>query len=142
MTPRLHWPEKLVTEKTQLARVDEIIAVYASRGIPVHYERRYVALHSLIATQDGVEAQKLAVVIRRVEKGRLTVPVLVEEHFLDGDYVRYLLDGHCRSRSLIELGKREVEAFVIWSPAGTFHSNFVEVARQYGDVRVKDLPLV
>ncbi|NPV46961.1 MAG: hypothetical protein HPY69_08375 [Armatimonadetes bacterium] len=134
--------EKLVTAESQKARVDEILAVYRSQGVAVHCDLRRVPLHSLIATQDGIEADKLEVVRRLVQQGKLTIPVVVEEHFLNDRLTHYLLDGHCRVRSLIEAGKTSVEAYVLWSPAGTFRSNFIEVARQYGDVRVKDLPLV
>lgn len=134
--------ERLVTAATQKARVEEILAVYRSQGIAVHCDLRRVPLHGLIATQDGIEAEKLQVVARLVQEGKLNIPVVVEEHFLNDRLIHYLLDGHCRVRSLIEAGKTSVDAYVLWSPAGTFRSHFIEVARQYGDVRVKDLPLV
>lgn len=134
--------EQLVTAASQKARVEEILAVYHSQGIAVQCELRRVALHTLIATQDGIEADKLAVVRRLVARGQLQVPVIVEEHFLDERMQQYLVDGHCRVRSLIETGATSTEAYVLWSLAGTFRSNFIEVARQYGNMRVKNLPLV
>ncbi len=134
--------EDLVTHDGQLARVEEIIAVYQSMGIAIEYERRSVPLHDLIATQDAIEQHKYPLVLEKVRDGELSVPIIVEEHFIDDAEVRYVLDGHCRTRAMIELGHSRIEAYVLFSPAGTFASNFIVVAREYGNVRVRDLKIV
>ena len=134
--------EDLVTHEAQIARVHEIMAVYQSMGIAVEYERRGVPLHDLIATQDAIEQEKYPLVLQKVRDGLLNVPIIVEEHFIDDAEVRYVLDGHCRTRAMIELGHSRIDAYVLFSPAGTFASNFIDVARQYGNIRVKDLKMV
>ena len=134
--------EDLVTHEAQIARVHEIMAVYQSMGIAVEYERRSVPLHDLIATQDAIEQEKYPLVLQKVRDGLLSVPIIVEEHFIDDAEVRYVLDGHCRTRAMIELGYSRIDAYVLFSPAGTFASNFIDVARQYGNIRVRDLEMV
>lgn len=134
--------EDLITHDAQIARVHEIIAVYETMGIPVRYELRSVPLHDLIATQDAIEQDKYPVVLQTVRDGDLNVPIIVEEHFIDDAEVRYVLDGHCRTRAMVELGHSWIEAYVLFSPAGTFNSNFIDVARKYGNIRVKDLKMV
>jgi len=135
-------PEDLVTHERQLRSLRDVMAGYRQLGIRVEHEARSVPLHSLIATQNAIETRKYELVLPLVEAGELDVPVLVEEHFTDGGYRRYLLDGHTRTRAHIELGHRSAPAFVIWSPAGTWPSNFVRVAAQYGNQVVKDLPMI
>jgi len=135
-------PEDLVTHEKQLRSLREVIAGYRTLGVRVEEETRSVPLHSLIATQNAIERRKYDLVLPLVEAGELDVPVLVEEHFTEGGYRRYLLDGHTRVRAHIELGHRSIVAFVIWAPAGTWPSNFVEVAAEYGNLLVKDLPFI
>lgn len=133
---------EFVTAQKQLHVLDEILQVYEGLNIGVHVDRRSVPAHTLIATQDGIEKDKFDDVREMVADGELDVPIVVEEHFVGGDYLRYVLDGHCRTRAHIELGHRRIDAYVIWSEAGDFNSNFVNVAEHYGDVRVKDLQMV
>lgn len=130
----------LVTRQRQLAVLNEVLSGYRKLTTPVKWQEKRVPLHTLIATQDAVEADKYQQVKKLVAEGKLDVPILVEEHYVEGRYRRYVIDGHCRTRALIEIGKRTTDAFVIWSPAGDFQSNFVNVAQQYGDVPVRDLP--
>ncbi len=134
-------PEDLVTHEKQLRSLNDVLAGYRQLGVQVESEARSVPLHSLIATQNGIERRKYELVLPLIESGELDVPVLVEEHFVAGQYRRYLLDGHTRTRARIELGERSAPAFVIWSPAGDWPSNFVRVAEQYGNIHVNDLPI-
>lgn len=134
--------EDLITHDAQIARVHEIMAVYRSMGIVVEYDLRSVPLHDLIATQDAIERDKYPVVLQTVRDGDLNVPIIVEQHFIDDAEVRYVLDGHCRTRAMIELGHSRIDAYVLSSAAGTFNSNFIDVARKYGNIRVKDLKMV
>ena len=136
------WRDKLVTAESQLRMLDEILAIYRRKRIPCEWEIRTIPIHTLTATQNGVEADKFEAVLQMVKEGGLGTPVIVEEHFVDDQYRRYLIDGHCRTKARIELGERTTEAYVIWSPRGDFASNFVTVAAQYGNVLVKDLPLI
>ncbi len=144
MSPWTDNPErsKFVTSESQQRMLDEVMTIYGTMGIPIECEQRPVPLHGLIATQDAIEADKFAIVRRKVEAGELEIPVIVEEHFADDEYRRYLIDGHCRVRAKIELGQRSTAAYVLWSPAGDFESNFVRIAAQYGDVLVRDLRMV
>jgi len=135
-------PGKIVTAEGQLRMAEEVIAVHRAMGVHVECEQRQVPLHSLIATQDAIEADKYAVVLEQVRSGELDIPVIVEEHFSDDRDRRYVVDGHCRVRARIELGERYTAAYVLWSEAGDFKSNFVDVAAQYGDVLVRDLEMV
>ncbi|MGD9497960.1 MAG: hypothetical protein AB7Y46_16775 [Armatimonadota bacterium] len=135
-------PEDLVTHERQLHSLRDVTEGYRQLGIRVESEVRSVPLHSLIATQNAIERHKYELVLPLVARGKLDVPVLVEEHFVDGQYRRYLIDGHTRIRARIDLGQRSTPAFVVWSPAGDWPSNFVQVAAQYGDVLVKDLPII
>jgi len=134
--------EDLVTHERQLHSLGDVIEGYAQLGIRVEEEHRRVPAHRLIATQNAIEQEKYDLVLELIREGLLDVPVLVEEHFTEHGYERYLIDGHTRVRGLIELGHRSVDAFVIYSPAGTWRSNFVRVADQYGNVLVKDLPIL
>ena len=136
------WRNKMVTDEGQRRMLEEVIAVYRGMGIAVQSERKTVPIHSIIATQNAIEADKFEVVIELVGAGKLVIPVIVEEHFMGERYERYLIDGHCRTRARIELGERTSDAYVLWSPAGDWRSNFVGIAAQYGNVLVKDLPLV
>lgn len=134
--------EDLVTHEKQLHSLRDVIDGYGQLGIPVEEEHRPVPAHTLIATQNAIERPKYELVFELVRDGELDVPVLVEEHFVgDAGYRRYLIDGHTRTRAAIELGRREVDAFVIYSPAGSWQSNFVRVAEHYGNVAVRDLPI-
>lgn len=135
-------PEDLVTHERQLRSLKDVIAGYRTLGIRVEAETRSVPTHGLIATQNAIERRKYDLVLPLIESGELDVPVLVEEHFTDGGYLRYLIDGHTRVRAHIDLGHRSVLAFVIWAPAGTWPSNFAKVAAQYGNIPVKDLPMI
>lgn len=135
-------PEDLVTHERQLRSLRDVTEGYRQLGIPVESEVRSVPLHSLIATQNAIERRKYELVQPLVAAGKLDVPVLVEEHYTEGGYRRYLIDGHTRIRARIELNERSTPAFVIWSPAGDWPSNFVRVAAEYGNVLVKDLPIV
>lgn len=135
-------PEDLVTHERQLHSLRDVTEGYRQIGIRVESEVKSVPLHSLIATQNAIERRKYDLVLPLVAAGKLDVPVLVEEHYMDGGYRRYLIDGHTRTRALIELGQRSTMAFVIWSPAGTWPSNFVRVAAQYGNTLVKDLAII
>ncbi|MEA3401622.1 MAG: ParB N-terminal domain-containing protein [Armatimonadota bacterium] len=134
--------EDLVTHEKQLHSLRDVKEGYRQLGIRVEHERRSVPVHNLIATQNGIEEAKYEMVRELIEKGELDVPVLVEEHYVDGGYRRYLIDGHTRVRAFIDLGERSIEAFVVWSPAGDWPSNFVQVAAQYGNALVKDLPMI
>ncbi|MGC9319841.1 MAG: ParB N-terminal domain-containing protein [Armatimonadota bacterium] len=134
--------EQLVTHEKQLHSLRDVKEGYRQLGTHVEHERRSVPLHSLIATQNAIEKAKYEMVRELLERGELDVPVLVEEHYVDGGYRRYLIDGHTRVRARIELGERMVEAFVVWSPAGDWPSNFVRVAAQYGNALVKNLPMI
>ena len=136
------WDDKLVTAEGQERMLEEILLVYKKRGTAVQWEKRTLPMHSLIATQNGIEADKLEAVVKQVKQGGLDIPVIVEEHFSDGRYSRYLIDGHCRTRARIEMGQRTTEAYVIWSAAGEFSSNFVRTAETYGNIPVRDLPLI
>lgn len=134
--------EDLVTHEQQLHSLGDVMEGYRLLGIRVEEEHRPVPAHTLIATQNAIEAPKYELVYEMVRDGELDVPVLVEEHFIgDAGYRRYVIDGHTRTRAHIELGRREVDAFVIYSPAGDWPSNFVRVAEHYGDVLLKDLPI-
>lgn len=135
-------PKSLVTAEGQRRVLDEILKVYENLNIGVRCDTRSVPIHTLIATQDAIEEDKFRVVKKMVADRELDIPIVVEEHFVEGDYRRYVLDGHCRTRAHIELGRRQISAYVIWSEAGDFKSNFVTVAEQYGDVKVKDLKMV
>ncbi|MFP3903495.1 MAG: ParB/RepB/Spo0J family partition protein [Armatimonadota bacterium] len=132
----------LVTADGQIRVLEEIQQVYKDLNVGLQCEQKPVPAHDLIATQDGIEQEKFETVKQMVRAGKLDIPIIVEEHFVDGDYKRYVLDGHCRTRAHIEQGKRYVDAYVLWSEAGDFPSNFVSVAEQYGNVRVKDLQMV
>ena len=134
--------EDLVTHERQLHSLGDVIEGYAQLGIRVEEEHRRVPAHRLIATQNAIESEKYELVLPLVRDGLLDVPVLVEEHFTDDGYVRYLIDGHTRTRAHIDLGRRSVDAFVIYSRAGDWPSNFVRVADQYGNVFVKSLPIL
>ncbi len=134
--------EDLVTHERQLHSLRDVIEGYGQLGVPVEEEHRKVPAHSLIATQNAIEAEKYELVLDLLRNDELEVPVLVEEHFVgDAGYQRYLIDGHTRTRASIELGRRMVDAFVIYSPAGDWPSNFVLVAEHYGNVLVRDLPI-
>lgn len=134
--------EELVTHEKQLHSLSDVIEGYAHLGIPVEEEHKRVSAHRLIATQNAIELEKYELVFELVRDGKLDVPVLVEEHFVgDAGYVRYLIDGHTRTRAHIELGHALVDAFVIYSRAGSWASNFARVAEHYGNVLVKDLPI-
>jgi hypothetical protein len=134
--------EDLVTHERQLHSLADVIEGYAQLGVRVEEEHRRVPAHRLIATQNAIELEKYELVLPLVREGLLDVPVLVEEHFTDHGYVRYLIDGHTRTRVSIDLGRQSVDAFVIYSTAGDWSSNFARVAEQYGNVYVKDLPIV
>lgn len=135
--------EDLVTHERQLHSLGDVIEGYAQLGIPVEEEHRRVPAHRLIATQNAIELDKYELVYDLIREGKLDVPVLVEEHFVgDAGYERYLIDGHTRTRAYIELGHATVDAFVIYSKAGTWQSNFVRVAEHYGNTLVKDLPIL
>jgi len=135
-------PEDLVTHERQLHSLRDVTEGYRQLGIRVESEVKSVPLHSLIATQNAIERRKFELVLPLVATGELDVPVLVEEHYTEVGYRRYLIDGHTRTRALIELGERSTTAFVIWSPAGDWPSNFVRVAAEYGDRPVRELPIV
>ena len=130
----------LVTRRRQRGTLQDVLAGYRRMGIPAKWEEKSIPLHSLIATQDAIEKAKYERVLELVEKEDLKVPILVEEHYARGQKIRYLIDGHCRTRALLQLAPLFFTAFVIWSPAGEFDSNFVRIAGEYGDVLVKDLP--
>ena len=135
--------EDLVTHERQLHSLGDVIEGYSHLGIRVEEEHRRVPAHRLIATQNAIELGKYELVIELIRDGQLDVPVLVEEHFVaDSGYERYLIDGHTRTRAHIDLGRRTVDAFVIYSPAGDWPSNFVRVAAHYGNTLVKDLPIL
>jgi hypothetical protein len=135
--------EELVTHEKQLHSLGDVIEGYAHLGIRVEEEHKRVPAHRLIATQNAIELEKYELVTELIRDGLLDVPVLVEEHFTQaGEYERYLIDGHTRTRAHIEMGRQSVDAFVIYSPAGDWPSNFVRVAEQYGNVLVKDLPIL
>ena len=85
---------------------------------------------------------RLAGLLERVRQGELDVMFIAEEHFVGEEYRRYLVDGHTRVRARIGLGQRSAEAYVIWSPAGDFPSRMVDTAAAYGNVLVKDLPII
>lgn len=136
------WHDRIVTQDGQMRMLDEILGVYQQMHIDVRWEMRNVSLHDLIATQNGIEADKLELVIELFRDGRLEIPIIVEEHFVDDRYKRYLLDGHCRTRARIEAGVLRSQAYLIWSPAGDFPSNFVTTAARYGNQLVRDLPLI
>ncbi len=133
------WKGELVTEEGQLRTLEMVLSVYRSQGVRLCYERRKVALGSLIATQSSLDRDKYRVVLERVRAGSFDVPFIVEEHFVDGRYLRYVVDGHTRVRALIELGRRSAEAYVIWSPAGDFPSRLACAAAAYGNLPVKDM---
>lgn len=135
--------EDLVTHERQLHSLGDVIEGYAQLGIRVEEEHKRVPAQRLIATQNAIEAEKYELVIDLVREGLLDVPVLVEEHFVgDAGYERYMIDGHTRTRAQIDLGRRTVDAFVIYSPAGDWPSNFVRVAEHYGNTLVKNLPII
>lgn len=136
------WHDRIVTHDGQTRMLEEILGVYRQMGVDVRWETRSVSLHDLIATQNGIEADKFEIVIERVRKGDLEIPIIIEEHFADDRYRRYLLDGHCRTRARIELGSLRSQAYVIWSPAGDWPSNFVVAAGRYGNLLVRELPLI
>ena len=79
--------------------------------------------------------------VERIQAGRLNIPFIIEEHFVDDRYVRYIVDGHTRVRARIEQGERAGKAHVIWSPAGDFPSGLASAAATYGNVLVRDLPI-
>jgi len=134
--------EDLVTHERQLHSLADVIEGYSQLGIRVEEEHKRVPAHRLIATQNAIELEKYELVLELLREGKLDVPVLVEEHFVgDAGYERYLIDGHTRTRARIDLGHHTVDAFVIWSPAGDWPSNFVRVAEYYGNVPVRDLPI-
>lgn len=134
--------EDLVTHERQLHSLRDVIEGYRHLAVRVEEEHRPVPAHQLIATQNEIEREKYELVLKLVRSGELDVPVLVEEHFVPGaGYQRYMIDGHTRTRAHIELGRREVDAFVIYSPAGDWPSNFVRVAEQYGNTLVQHLPI-
>jgi hypothetical protein len=134
--------KRIVTPEGQLRILDEIIATYRNMGVGVEWELKTVSLHSLIATQDAIEADKFQIVRRKVQAGQLQIPVIVEEHFTDDRTRYYLLDGHCRTRALIELGRQSTQAYVLWPMKAGFESNFVKIAAQYGNVLLKDLKMI
>ena len=136
------WHCELITEEGQFRTLREVMSVYESLGVPVRYEVRTIPLHSLIATQNALERDKYEQVLQRVRAGTLDVKFIAEEHFVDGEYSRYIVDGHTRVRARIELGERTAEAYVIWSPAGDFPSKLVDTAQTYGNVLVRDLPII
>ena len=136
------WRGELITAEGQLRTLNEVISVYGSLGVHVQYEVRTVPMHSLIATQNALDREKLEVVLERVRQDELDVMFIAEEHFVGEEYRRYLVDGHTRVRARIELGQRSAEAYVIWSPAGDFPSRLVDTAAAYGNVLVKDLPII
>ena len=136
------WHEKIVTPEKQQRILAEVIAVYRHMGVRIEYEEKSVPLHSLIATQDAIERDKFDLVLEKNRGGELEVPVLVEEQYIGERYRRYLIVGHCRTRSCLELGQRSIRAYVLWSPGGDFKSNFVAIAAQYGNVLVKNLKMV
>ncbi len=135
-------PENLVTPERQRGTVREVVEAYSRMGIHVEVELKAVPAHRLIATQNAIEREKLEMVRRLMAEGKLDIPVVVEEHFVDDDWSRYLIDGHCRTRVKIMWGRHSIDAYCIYSPAGTFPSNFVTIAARYGNKLVKDLPLV
>ena len=135
--------EDLVTHERQLHSLGDVIEGYAHLGIRVEEEHKRVPAHRLIATQNAIESEKYELVLDLIREGLLGVPVLVEEHFVgDVGYERYLIDGHTRTRAYLELGRKSVDAFVIYSPAGDWPSNFVRVAEHYGNTLVKNLPIL
>ena len=135
------WEGDLITEEGQLRTLDEVLSVYLFQGVALEHELRSVPLHDLIATQSSLDREKYETVLERVRAGGLNVPFIVEEHFVAGRELRYLVDGHTRVRARIDLGQRSGEAHVIWSPAGDFPSRIADTAARYGNVLVKDLPL-
>jgi len=135
------WKGDLITAEGQLRTLEEVLSVYLAQGVALRHELRTVPLHDLIATQSSLDREKYQVVLDRVRAGGLDVPFIIEEHFVGGDYVRYLVDGHTRVRARIEVGQRSGEAHVIWSPAGDFPSRLVRAAATYGNVLVKHMPL-
>ena len=126
------WKGNLITEEGQLRTLDEVLGVYRSQGVRVEHELRTVSVHDLLATQSSLDPEKLEVVIERVRTGSLDVPFIVEEHFVDDHYRRYVVDAHTRVRARIELGERTARAYVIWSPAGRFSSGLAAAAATYG----------
>ena len=133
--------EDLVTHERQLHSLADVIEGDAQPGGRVEEEHRRVPAHRPIATQNAIELEKYELVLPLVREGLRDVPVRVEEHCTDHGYVRYLIDGHTRTRVSIDLGRQSVDAFVIYSTAGDWSSNFVRAAEQYGNVYVKDLPI-
>ena len=132
-------PEDLVTHERQLHSLRDVTEATASSASPWR-ARSSPSPAQPHRTQNAIERRKYGGAAGGRRK--LDVPVLVEEHYTEGGYRRYLIDGHTRIRARIELGERSTPAFVVWSPAGDWPSNFVRVAAEYGNVLVKDLPIV
>ena len=135
------WKGELISPAGQVDRLEETLRVYLSQSVALEHELQTVPLHSIVATQSSLDRGKYELVVERIRAGRLNIPFIVEEHFVAGRYVRYIVDGHTRVRARIDLGERCYEAHVIWSPAGDFPSGLVTAAATYGNILVKNLPL-
>ena len=65
------WREKLVTSEGKPRTLREVIAVYRVLGVHIECERKPVPLHSLIGTQDAIEADRYELVRQLLGDGKL-----------------------------------------------------------------------
>lgn len=135
------WDGRAVTPEEQIHILDGILSNYRDKGIDVAYQNKIVCPHTLIMTQNGLEAEKFADLLNLPEE-MLEVPVIVESHFFEenGQTREYVLDGHHRAAIAVKRGRKRIDAYVITSPSGgAFTSGYVKAAEFYDNRRIRDL---
>jgi len=139
--------------KEEPENVGKWIEYYKSHGNWLEYRRERIPLDSrLIATVPFLEEDMLNKIYKDMEAGNLERPIVVEEwspgynrrgvSYPAADrLLRFVLeeDDNYIARSGIELGKEDIDAYVLFCPWGEHNSYGSRMAR-YGRFGIKSRP--
>lgn len=92
---------------------DSYIEVLRGRGINFEIDLHTVPIQSLYATKDSVNNKDFEKVLKSIEGGILHAPILVQQCCKEGKEGA-IIDGHARALAYRKLGKRKIDAWVIF----------------------------
>ena len=140
MNHKLNYNNPLVNEKKQRRLINNYKETIKRKfSIILKEERRILPIRNLFVTQPFLEKEKYDKVIKLIEKGKMNIPIPIEE-FFDDRSVRCIIDGHVRTRSRYDLGQTTIECIVLYSDK-KYKSNLLEIAKNLGFKKINEIPL-
>ncbi len=134
-----YFSQLIKTHEQQEQFVRNTIEFYRTRGIHADYRKVRINPQRAIATQEFVVRDEYKLIKKLMKNGEYDTMTVVELHPRFLPDCPLILDGHHRTRRNAKTGITKDYAWGIYFPDGDVWTEYLTIAKEYGNKRAMDM---